>query len=167
MPLFTITIICLDCYGYFCAPVCEILVELMNFAHRLFYIYTRGLVLQQLKTPYITGITAIELNSHRYVILPFCRLKANETSRNNFCQVMADNRVTVVVSNKFLQIDDVSSEFEFLNNYLLLYILIRFIISVCFLSLDYCINIRMFSLYRGISQSLVILSLKFFSRFQF
>ena len=75
---------------------------------------------------------------------------------------MADNRVTVVVSNKFLQIDDVSSEFEFLNNYLLLYILIRFIISVCFLSLDYCINIRMFSLYRGISQSLAILSLKFF-----
>ena len=143
------------------------LVELMNFAHRLFYIYTRGLVLQQLKTPYITGITAIELNSHRYVILPFCRLKANETSRNNFCQVMADNRVTVVVSNKFLQIDDVSSEFQFLNNYLLLYILIRFIISVCFLSLDYCINIRMFNLYRGISQSLVILSLKFFSRFQF
>ena len=168
MPLFTITIICLDCYWYFCAPFCEILVELMNFAHRLFYIYTRGLVLQQLKTPYITGITAIELNSHRYVILPFCRLKANETSRNNFCQVMADNRVTVVVSNKFLQIDDVSSEFEFLNNYLLLYILIRFIISVCFLSLDYCINIRMFSLYRRISQSLLaILSLKFFSRFQF
>ena len=80
---------------------------------------------------------------------------------------MADNRVTVVVSNKFLQIDDVSSEFEFLNNYLLLYILIRFIISVCFLSLDYCINIRMFSLYRRISQSLAILSLKFFSRFQF
>ena len=167
MPLFTITIICLDCYWYFCAPFCEILVELMNFAHRIFYIYTRGLVLQQLKTPYITGITTIELNSHRYVILPFCWLKANETSRNNFCQVMADNRVTVVVSNKFLQIDDVSSEFEFLNNYLLLYILIRFIISVCFLSLDYCINIRMFSLYRRISQSLAILSLKFFSRFQF
>ena len=45
---------------------------------------------------------------------------------------MADNRVTVVVSNKFLQIDDVSSEFEFLNNYFLLYILIRFIISVFF-----------------------------------
>ena len=118
MPLFTITIIYLDCYWYFCAPFCGMLVELMNFAHRLFYIYTRGLVLQQLKTPYITGITAIELNSHWYVILPFCRLKANETSRNNFCQVMADNRVTVVVSNKFLQIDDISSEFEFLNNYL-------------------------------------------------
>ena len=80
---------------------------------------------------------------------------------------MADNRVTVVVSNKFLQIDDVSSEFEFLNNYLLLYILISFIISVCFLSLDYCINTRLFSLYRRISQSLILLSLKFFSRFQF
>ena len=143
------------------------LVELMTFAHSLFYIYTRCLVLQQPKTPYITGITAIELNSHRYVNLPSCRLKANETSRNNFCQVMADNRVTVVVSNKFLQIDDISSEFEFLNNYLLLYILIRFIISVCFLSLDYCINTRLFSLYLRISQSLVILSLKFFSRFQF
>ena len=103
MPLFTITIICLDCYWYFCAPFCEILVELMNFAHRIFYIYTRGLVLQQLKTPYITGITTIELNSHRYVILPFCWLKANETSRNNFCQVMADNRVTVVVSNKSIE----------------------------------------------------------------
>ena len=100
---------------------CGMLFELMNFAHRL---------LQQLKTPYITGITAIELNSHWYVILPSCRLKANETSRNNFCQVMADNRVPVVVSNKFLEIDEVSSEFEFLNNYLLLYILIRFIISV-------------------------------------
>ena len=119
------------------------------------------------KTPYITGITAIELNSHRYVIMPICRLKANETSRNRFCQIMGDNRVIVVVSNKFLQIDDISSEFEFLNNYLLLYILIRFIISVCFLSLDYCINTRLFSLYLRISQSLVILSLKFFSRFQF
>ena len=134
----------------------------MNFAHRLFYIYTRGLVLQQLKTPYITGITAIELNSHWYVILPFCRLKANETSRNNFCQVMADNRVTVVVSNKFLQIDDISSEFEFLNNYLLLYILIRFIISVCFLSLDYCIDTRLFSLIGRISQSLILLSFEIF-----
>ena len=75
---------------------------------------------------------------------------------------MADNRVTVVVSNKFLQIDDISSEFEFLNNYLLLYILIRFIISVCFLSLDYCVNTRLFSLYLRISQSLVILSFEFF-----
>ena len=162
MPLFTITIIYLDCYWYFCVPFCGMLVKLMNFAHRLFYIYTRSLVLQRLKTPYITGITAIELNSHWYVILPFCRLKANETSRNNFWQVMADNRVTVVVSNKFLQIDDVSSEFEFLNNYLLLYILIRFIISVCFLSFDYSINTGLFSLYLGISQSLVLLSFEIF-----
>ena len=162
MPLFTITIIYLDCYWYFCVPFCGMLVELINFAHRLFYICTRGLVLQQLKTPYITRITAIELNSHWYVILPFCRLKANETSRNNFCQVMADNRVTVVVSNKFLQIDDISSEFEFLNNYLLLYILIRFIISVCFLSLDYCINTRLFSMIGRISQSLILLSFEIF-----
>ena len=95
----------------------------MNFAHRLFYIYTRGLVLQQLKTPYITGITAIELNSHWYVILPFCRLKANETSRNNFCQVMADNRVTVVVSNKFLQIDDISSELTITSFFTSLFVL--------------------------------------------
>ena len=80
---------------------------------------------------------------------------------------MADNRVTVVVSYKFLQIDDISSEFEFLNNYLLLYIRIRFIIYVRFLSLDYCINTRLFSLYLRISQSLVILSFENFSRFQF
>ena len=163
MPLFTITIIYLDSYWYFCVPFCGMLLELMTFAHRLFYIYTRCLVLQQPKTPYITGITAIELNSHWYVNLPSCRLKANETSRNNFCQVMPDNRVTVVVSNKFLQIDDISSEFEFLNNYLtFFYILICFIISVCFLSLDYCINTRLFSLYLRISQSLVLLSFEMF-----
>ena len=75
---------------------------------------------------------------------------------------MADNRVTVLVSNKFLQIDDISSEFEFLNNYLLLYILIRFIISVCFLSLDYCINTRLFRLIGRISQSLILLSFEIF-----
>ena len=76
---------------------------------------------------------------------------------------MPDNRVTVVVSNKFLQIDDISSEFEFLNNYLtFFYILICFIISVCFLSLDYCINTRLFSLYLRISQSLVLLSFEMF-----
>ena len=47
-------------------------------------------------------MTAIELNSHWYVSLPFRRLKANITGHNNFCQVMTNNGVIVTVSIKNL-----------------------------------------------------------------
>ena len=55
-----------------------------------------------MKKEYITSITAIELNSHWYVSLPFRRLKANITGHNNFCQVMTNNGVLIIVSIKNL-----------------------------------------------------------------